>query len=221
MPYSCLVDMMTFAMDTPAPATIILISGDRDFVYPVSILRNRRYRVILIAPISTHSSLKHQASKVLDWEEVVGKHATTRPSFGSVDSNLADVRNELRRSIAWNDPPTTPSTRSTRRGRANSLRDGQTQSKKQFGHGHSISVDFVDDSDSAVDALGLQSHNRTSSTLSVSSVSNSPIVPPSVISELLHPAINEPLPDINSIVSRVPHSESQSSHVGICSDTIS
>ncbi|EMD38653.1 hypothetical protein CERSUDRAFT_113830 [Gelatoporia subvermispora B] len=63
-----LVDMLTFAMDTPAPATIVLISGDRDFVYAVSVLRMRRYRVVLIAPNSTHSGLKSQASIVYDWE---------------------------------------------------------------------------------------------------------------------------------------------------------
>ncbi|OCH95310.1 DUF537-domain-containing protein [Obba rivulosa] len=63
-----IVDMLTFAMDTPAPATIILISGDRDFVYAVSVLRMRRYRVVLIAPNSTHCGLKSQASIILNWE---------------------------------------------------------------------------------------------------------------------------------------------------------
>lgn len=49
-----LVDMLAFAIDNPAPgkqesyakklvATICLISGDRDFVYALSTLRNRKY----------------------------------------------------------------------------------------------------------------------------------------------------------------------------------
>ncbi|KAH9951356.1 NYN domain-containing protein [Amylocystis lapponica] len=69
-----IVDMLTYAIDTPAPATIILISGDRDFVYAVSVLRFRRYRVVLLAPGKTHASLKAQASEVLHWDvDVLGK----------------------------------------------------------------------------------------------------------------------------------------------------
>ena len=69
-----LVDMLTYAIDTPAPATIILISGDRDFVYAVSVLRFRRYNVVVIAPGSAHASLKSRASEILDWDhDVLGK----------------------------------------------------------------------------------------------------------------------------------------------------
>lgn len=69
-----IVDMLTYAIDTPAPATIILISGDRDFVYAVSILRFRRYNVVVIAPPTAHSSLKSGASDILDWDrDVLGK----------------------------------------------------------------------------------------------------------------------------------------------------
>jgi len=49
-----LVDMMAHAIDHPAPGTIMLISGDRDFVYAVSTLRLRRYRVIVIASLQIH-----------------------------------------------------------------------------------------------------------------------------------------------------------------------
>lgn len=66
--------MLTYAIDTPAPATIILISGDRDFVYAVSVLRFRRYHVVVIAPGSAHASLKSRASEILDWDhDVLGK----------------------------------------------------------------------------------------------------------------------------------------------------
>lgn len=56
-------------MDNPAPATIILISGDGDFVPAVSLLRLRRYHVVIIAPTQNnmHLSMKHQASEVYDW----------------------------------------------------------------------------------------------------------------------------------------------------------
>lgn len=62
-----LVDMLAHAIDTPVPATIILISGDRDFAYAVSTLRLRRYRVAVISAGEVHPSLKAHASVFLDW----------------------------------------------------------------------------------------------------------------------------------------------------------
>jgi hypothetical protein len=58
---------MANAMDNSLPFTIILITGDRDFAYLVSILTLRRYHVIVIVPPNHHSSLTCQASAVLDW----------------------------------------------------------------------------------------------------------------------------------------------------------
>ncbi len=71
--------MLTYAIDNPAPATIVLISGDRDFVYAVSVLRLRKYRVVLVAPNTAHASLKSQASNVLDWETDIMRRTTVRP----------------------------------------------------------------------------------------------------------------------------------------------
>ncbi|KAI0701793.1 limkain-b1-type NYN domain-containing protein, partial [Earliella scabrosa] len=62
-----MIDMMAYAMDNPSPTTIVLISGDRDFVYAVSILSLRQYRIVLLAPRATHSSLKAQANAVYNW----------------------------------------------------------------------------------------------------------------------------------------------------------
>lgn len=71
-----IVDMLTYAIDTSAPATLVVISGDRDFVYAISVLRWRKYHVVLVAPNNTHGSLKSQASTILDWEvDVLGKTA--------------------------------------------------------------------------------------------------------------------------------------------------
>ncbi|KAH9951355.1 NYN domain-containing protein [Amylocystis lapponica] len=72
-----LVDMLMFAMDTPAPSTIILIAGDRDYVYAVSMLRLRCYRVVLVVPNAVHPSVKRQASVLFDWNrDVLGKLAS-------------------------------------------------------------------------------------------------------------------------------------------------
>ncbi|KAL4067554.1 NYN domain-containing protein [Scleroderma citrinum] len=61
-----MVDMLTFAMDHPPPATVFLITSDRDYAYAVSTLRLRKYRVILITPKVT-ACLEAQASAVVDW----------------------------------------------------------------------------------------------------------------------------------------------------------
>lgn len=82
-----IVDMLTYAIDTPAPATVMLISGDRDFVYAVSVLRLRQYHVVVIAPGSAHSSLRSRASEVYDWDAtIVNRSAAPLASHGRSSS---------------------------------------------------------------------------------------------------------------------------------------
>ena len=59
--------MLAYAIDNTAPSTIVLISGDRDFAYALSILRFRRYRIVLITLPNVHQSLRAQASISFDW----------------------------------------------------------------------------------------------------------------------------------------------------------
>ncbi|KAH0584274.1 hypothetical protein H2248_009822 [Termitomyces sp. 'cryptogamus'] len=66
-----LVDLIAFAIDHPTPATIFLISGDRDFAYAVSTLRHRKYKVVILCPPDAHSSLVAQADVHLDWNAKV------------------------------------------------------------------------------------------------------------------------------------------------------
>ncbi|KAG6889732.1 hypothetical protein C0995_015030 [Termitomyces sp. Mi166 len=66
-----LVDMITFAIDHPAPATIFLISGDRDFAYAISTLRHRKYKVVVLCPPDAHSTLVAQADAHFDWNTKV------------------------------------------------------------------------------------------------------------------------------------------------------
>ncbi|KAF8841187.1 DUF537-domain-containing protein [Paxillus ammoniavirescens] len=91
-----LVDMITFAVDHPAPATIILIAGDRDYAYAVSTLRLRKYKVILIVPSSPHipACLESQASLVIDWSTAVlrtrteSTNASIRQPYLDLDADL-------------------------------------------------------------------------------------------------------------------------------------
>jgi len=71
--------MISYAMDHPPPSTFVLITGDRDFAYALSMLRNRRYEVVLLAPSlpAVHTSLTSQASIIFDWNsDILGKIAT-------------------------------------------------------------------------------------------------------------------------------------------------
>ena len=71
---SCSVDIMAFIKDNSPPATIILISGDRDFAYLLSTIRWRKYNVVLISnPLMTHESLTAQASVLYDWQSDILK----------------------------------------------------------------------------------------------------------------------------------------------------
>ncbi len=108
------VDMLTYAIDNPAPATVVLISGDRDFVYAVSVLRLRRYRVVVVAPNSAHTSLKSQASVVLDWEAHIMRRTLPRPVApeGNLQAPTDDIlhRSPRRPPLTFGGtlPPVTP-----------------------------------------------------------------------------------------------------------------
>ncbi len=62
-----IVDMLAYALDNPAPSTVVLITGDRDFAYAFSVLKLRRYRTILVTLPNAHASLTFQASIRFDW----------------------------------------------------------------------------------------------------------------------------------------------------------
>ncbi|KAG8856578.1 hypothetical protein FRB96_006338 [Tulasnella sp. 330] len=99
-----LVDMLAFALDNPAPAVVMLISGDRDFVYAVSILHHRRYTVVVVTSAEgSYITLTSQANIVLDWKyDIFANNADpsetqfpapdfTRSSFSPRDWGLENI----------------------------------------------------------------------------------------------------------------------------------
>ena len=65
--------MLAHAINNPAPSTTILISGNRDFAYALSILRLRNYRIVLITLSNAYPSLRAQGSICFDWiSDVLG-----------------------------------------------------------------------------------------------------------------------------------------------------
>ncbi|KIJ69488.1 hypothetical protein HYDPIDRAFT_106117 [Hydnomerulius pinastri MD-312] len=132
-----LVDMLAFAVDHSAPATVVLITGDRDYAYAVSTLRLRKYKVVLIVPSSPHipTCLESQASLAIDWSTAVlrTRAEATNPFVRQPYLDLdADLVTQLAREVRdlLDDSNTTasssssgPSTSRTRRISARDLLD--------------------------------------------------------------------------------------------------
>ncbi|KAH0830501.1 hypothetical protein J3R83DRAFT_1952 [Lanmaoa asiatica] len=112
-----LVDMLAFAVDHPAPATVVLITGDRDYAYAVSILKLRKYQVILVVPSSPHAPpcLESQASLVVDWgaavlrtrTEALNSTQAIRQPYLDVDASLVTKLVRELQELSVDDPDTT------------------------------------------------------------------------------------------------------------------
>ncbi|KAF9466397.1 NYN domain-containing protein [Collybia nuda] len=94
--HTMIADMLVFAIDHPAPATIILISGKNELAYAASLLRHRRYQVIVVASLSPNETLKSQASVILDWDVVASQPISEKPipeiTFGSFSPFAGESR---------------------------------------------------------------------------------------------------------------------------------
>ncbi|KAI4349862.1 hypothetical protein L6164_010409 [Bauhinia variegata] len=66
-----LVDMLFWAVDNPAPANYLLISGDRDFSNALHQLRMRRYNILLARPQNASSPLVAAAKSVWLWTSLI------------------------------------------------------------------------------------------------------------------------------------------------------
>ncbi|KAK2649798.1 hypothetical protein Ddye_017287 [Dipteronia dyeriana] len=66
-----LVDMLFWAVDNPAPANYLLISGDRDFSNALHQLRMRRYNILLAQPQKASAALIAAAKSVWLWTSLL------------------------------------------------------------------------------------------------------------------------------------------------------
>ncbi|KAJ0079528.1 hypothetical protein Patl1_23900 [Pistacia atlantica] len=66
-----LVDLLFWAVDNPAPANIMLISGDRDFSNALHQLRMRRYNILLAQPQKASAPLLAAAKSTWLWTSLV------------------------------------------------------------------------------------------------------------------------------------------------------
>lgn len=66
-----LVDMLFWAVDNPAPANYLLISGDRDFSNALHQLRMRRYNILLAQPEQASAALVAAAKILWPWTSLL------------------------------------------------------------------------------------------------------------------------------------------------------
>ncbi len=80
---SLLVDMMLFALDNPAPAVIVCVTGDMDFAPCLSKLKQRKYKIVLVHPGSekrvVSENLIKAASEQYGWESVLSGNPVNAP----------------------------------------------------------------------------------------------------------------------------------------------
>ncbi|KAF8633749.1 hypothetical protein AX17_004405 [Amanita inopinata Kibby_2008] len=67
-----MVDMVAHAIDHQR-CTFLVVTGDRNLAYAVSLLRLRKYRVVVVAPRNVHPTLTAQASESIDWDAEILK----------------------------------------------------------------------------------------------------------------------------------------------------
>ncbi|KAM1299337.1 hypothetical protein ACFX1Q_000797 [Malus domestica] len=85
-----LVDMLFWAVDNPAPANYLLISGDRDFSNALHQLRMRRYNILLAQPHKASAPLIAAAKSVWLWTSL---SAGGPPLSSGESSQLANGNN--------------------------------------------------------------------------------------------------------------------------------
>ncbi|KAJ9171668.1 hypothetical protein P3X46_015000 [Hevea brasiliensis] len=131
-----LVDMLFWAVDNPAPANYLLISGDRDFSNCLHQLRMRRYNILLAQPQQASAPLTAAAKTVWLWTSLSagGAPLTSGDStqLTNVSSKCIAVTSESRYS-----EPIQLSSGSVSLGNPNSItnvRVGDTKFKGKYVH---------------------------------------------------------------------------------------
>lgn len=90
-------EMLFFAMDTPLPATIMLISGDVDFAPALVRLRERLFSIVLAVPYVTHvrSELTNAGDFVWHWPSLATGRFVEVPRNLVCSSDLQVLKSEI------------------------------------------------------------------------------------------------------------------------------
>ncbi|CAM8931213.1 unnamed protein product [Rhodiola kirilowii] len=120
-----LVDMLFWAVDNPAPANYLLISGDRDFSNALHQLRMRRYNILLAQPQKASAPLVAAAKSVWLWTTLMagGMPFTKSESQQLVSNSNLSVSDALPTPSTDVDPMNQP---------ANTLPENSVRGKPRF-----------------------------------------------------------------------------------------
>lgn len=101
--------MLFWAVDNPAPANYLLISGDRDFSNAIHQLRMRRYNILLAKPMQASTALDTAANSIWLWTSLVNGGAPLPVNGGPSNSVGASQRETTQTSARDKILPSRPS----------------------------------------------------------------------------------------------------------------
>lgn len=133
-----LVDLLFWAVDNPAPANYLLISGDRDFSNALHQLRMRRYNILLAQPLKASAALVAAAKSVWQWTSLVtgGSPLTVSESSQLVNGNNAANPEMLQHSVSesiFRKPPAYSNYESSTIGKQKLFNSGRGEKGSIFG----------------------------------------------------------------------------------------
>ncbi|XP_016457461.2 uncharacterized protein LOC107781288 isoform X2 [Nicotiana tabacum] len=99
-----LVDMLFWAVDNPAPANYLLISGDRDFSNAIHQLRMRRYNILLAQPLQASAVLAAAAKNVWQWTSLAAGGSPRELSYGIKTLRQESTLTPITKPISVNQP---------------------------------------------------------------------------------------------------------------------
>ncbi|MCD7458946.1 hypothetical protein HAX54_039670 [Datura stramonium] len=99
-----LVDMLFWAVDNPAPANYLLISGDRDFSNAIHQLRMRRYNILLAQPFKASPALAAAATTVWQWTSLAAGGSPRELAFGTNSLCQESIPTPISEPISANQP---------------------------------------------------------------------------------------------------------------------
>ncbi|TMW85505.1 hypothetical protein EJD97_023044 [Solanum chilense] len=99
-----LVDMLFWAVDNPAPANYLLISGDRDFSNAIHQLRMRRYNILLAQPFKASPALAAAATNVWQWISLAAGESPRELTFGTNTLHQESIPTPVYEPISANQP---------------------------------------------------------------------------------------------------------------------
>ncbi|XP_049346154.1 uncharacterized protein LOC125810718 [Solanum verrucosum] len=99
-----LVDMLFWAVDNPAPANYLLISGDRDFSNAIHQLRMRRYNILLAQPLKASPALAAAATNVWQWISLTAGGSPRELAFGTNTLRQESIPTPVSEPISANQP---------------------------------------------------------------------------------------------------------------------